>query len=68
MPYGIYDVSTNAGFVNVGISTDTGEFSIASIRRWWYEVGAHALSECQEDTDQGRLWRQQRRAPAPVEA
>jgi hypothetical protein len=39
VPYGIYDVSANAGFVNVGISADTGEFSVASIRRWWYEIG-----------------------------
>ena len=40
VPYGIYDVSANAGFVNVGISADTGEFSVASIRGWWYEIGA----------------------------
>ena len=40
VPYGIYDVSANAGFVNVGISADTGEFSVASIRRWWHEIGA----------------------------
>src|SRR5271166_2000904 len=40
VPYGIYDVSANAGFVNVGSSADTGEFSVASIRRWWYAVGA----------------------------
>ena len=40
VPYGIYDVSANAGFVNVGISADTGEFSVASIRRWWNEFGA----------------------------
>src|ERR1700682_6006357 len=38
-PYGIYDVSANAGFVNVGISADTGEFSVASIRCWWHEIG-----------------------------
>ena len=30
VPYGIYDVSANAGFVNVGISADTGEFSVES--------------------------------------
>ena len=30
VPYGIYDVSANAGFVNVGISADTGEFSVAA--------------------------------------
>jgi hypothetical protein len=40
VPYGIYDVSANAGFVNVGISADTGEFSVASIRHWWHEIGA----------------------------
>ena len=40
VPHGIYDVSANAGFVNVGISADTGEFSVASIRRWWCEIGA----------------------------
>ena len=40
VPYGIYDVSANAGFVNVGISADTREFSVASIRRWCCEIGA----------------------------
>ena len=38
-PYGIYDIMKNAGFVNVGISGDTAEFAVASIRKWWYEVG-----------------------------
>ena len=40
VPYEVYDVAANAGFVNVGISADTGEFSVASIRRWWHEIGA----------------------------
>jgi hypothetical protein len=40
VPYGIYDVAANAGFVNVGISADTGEFSVESIRRWWHTIGA----------------------------
>jgi hypothetical protein len=39
-PYGIYDIMKNAGFVNVGISADTAEFAVESIRKWWYEVGA----------------------------
>ncbi len=46
VPYGIYDVSANAGFVNVGISAvsaDTGEFSVASIRRWWCEIGLRVI-------------------------
>ena len=48
-PYGIYDIAANEGFVNVGISHDTAEFAVDSIRRWWAEMGqpryphAHSL-------------------------
>lgn len=38
-PYGIYDLSKNTGWVNVGISGDTAEFAVESIRQWWYEMG-----------------------------
>jgi len=38
-PYGIYDIGKNIGFVNVGISSDTAEFAVNSIRNWWYEMG-----------------------------
>jgi hypothetical protein len=38
-PYGIYDIGRNEGFVNVGISYDTAEFAVNSIRTWWYEMG-----------------------------
>lgn len=38
-PYGIYDLSKNEGFVNVGISSDTAEFAVNSIRSWWSEMG-----------------------------
>jgi len=38
-PYGIYDLSANEGFVNVGISHDTAEFAVNSIKSWWYEMG-----------------------------
>lgn len=38
-PYGIYDLTRNEGYVNVGITHDTAEFSVASIRRWWEELG-----------------------------
>src|SRR5580692_7359489 len=47
-PYGIYNVSANAGFVNVGISADTGEFSVASIRRWWQDIGAARYPEAKQ--------------------
>jgi hypothetical protein len=39
VPYGIYDLAANAGWVSVGINNDTAEFAVQTIRRWWYEVG-----------------------------
>jgi len=39
VPYGIYDVANNEGWVNVGDNADTAEFAVASIRRWWNEMG-----------------------------
>jgi transposase len=39
IPYGIYDLVHNRGFVNVGIDHETAEFAVESIRRWWHEVG-----------------------------
>ncbi len=38
-PYGVYDLTANAGWVSVGIDHDTAAFAVASIRRWWQEVG-----------------------------
>jgi transposase len=40
IPYGVYDVQNNEGFVNVGISHDTASFAVASIRKWWQEMGS----------------------------
>ena len=39
VPYGIYDLAANAGWVSVGMDNDTAEFAVQTIRRWWYEVG-----------------------------
>jgi len=39
LPYGIYDVARNEGFVVVGTSHQTPEFAVAAIRRWWVQVG-----------------------------
>lgn len=39
VPYGTYDIINNDGFVNVGISSDTAEFSVESIRQWWKQLG-----------------------------
>ena len=38
-PYGVYDISANEGYVSVGISADTAQFAVASIRSWWYTMG-----------------------------
>src|SRR5215469_12927459 len=38
-PYGVYDVASNAGWVNVGIDHDTAAFAVESIRRWWQRAG-----------------------------
>ena len=39
MPYGVYDLKKNLGWVNVGIDHDTAEFAVESIRRWWKHLG-----------------------------
>jgi transposase len=41
IPYGIYDVATNTGWVSVGTDHDTAAFAVASIRRWWQARGRH---------------------------
>jgi hypothetical protein len=47
-PYGIYDIDRNEGFVNVGISSDTSEFAVNSIRKWWYKKGVLIYVKCEE--------------------
>jgi len=39
VPYGIYDIGKNAGWVNVGVDADTAEFAVESIRQWWKWMG-----------------------------
>ena len=49
IPYGIYDVAKNQGWVNVGVDHDTASFAVASIRRWWNSMG------CEQYPDAARL-------------
>ena len=42
IPYGVYDITRNEGWVNVGIDHDTAEFAVESIRRWWRRMGRQA--------------------------
>jgi hypothetical protein len=39
IPYGVYDIASNKGWVNVGTSADTAEFAVESIRCWWEKMG-----------------------------
>lgn len=39
VPYGIYDIGNNTGWVNVGMDADTAEFAVESIRQWWRWMG-----------------------------
>ena len=47
-PYGIYDVTKNKGWVNVGIDKDTAEFAVQSIRNWWYKMGIYYYPHASE--------------------
>lgn len=38
-PYGVYDITANSGWVNVGVDHDTAAFAVESIRRWWEALG-----------------------------
>ncbi|MGW3934055.1 ISAzo13 family transposase [Streptomyces microflavus] len=41
IPYGIYDMTANTGWVSIGTDHDTAAFAVASIRRWWQARGRH---------------------------
>ena len=47
-PYGVYDPTANEGWVNVGITHDTAEFAVESIRRWWSRMGRPVYPEARE--------------------
>jgi len=48
VPFGIYDVSDNKGWVSVGIDHDTASFAVASIRQWWLRMGKRRYSAATE--------------------
>jgi transposase len=67
IPYGIYDVTWNTGWVNVGVDHDTAEFAVESIRKWWLKMGRQYYPEAKEllitadgggsNPSRGRLWK-----------
>ncbi len=50
VPYGVYDVTANAGFVSLGITSDTAEFAVQSIRCWLERMGRERYPEATELT------------------
>lgn len=67
IPYGVYDVAADEGWVSVGVAADTAEFAVETIRRWWKEMGASRYPEAQHlmisadgggsNSSRGRLWK-----------
>lgn len=67
IPYGIYDQGINKGWVNVGITKDTAEFAVQSIRNWWYKMGIYYHNNATSllitadgggsNSSKGRLWK-----------
>ena len=67
IPYGIYDLAANAGWVSVGVDHDTSEFAVETLRRWWREMGqasypgaGRLLVPCDgggSNSSRGRLWK-----------
>lgn len=69
VPYGIYDLVDNSGWVNVGITADTAEFAVSSIRHWWQYVGKRRYPEARKllicadaggsNSYRSRLWKRE---------
>ncbi len=67
LPYGVYDLAANSGWVSVGVDHDTSEFAVETLRRWWRQMGAPAypcaerlLITCDgggSNSSRGRLWK-----------
>jgi hypothetical protein len=47
-PYGVYDLTANAGWVSVGTDHDTAQFAVETLRRWWHHMGASAYPGARE--------------------
>jgi hypothetical protein len=74
IPYGIYDIAQDTGFVSVGIDRDTAQFSVAAIRAWWQQLGHERYPDAQNLTitadcggsngNRTRLWKTELQALA----
>ena len=48
IPYGVYDLTANQGWVSVGTDHDTAQFAVETLRRWWHHMGGPAYPTAQE--------------------
>lgn len=48
IPYGVYDLTTNKGWVSVGTDHDTAQFAVQTIRQWWCQMGQQAYPQASE--------------------
>jgi hypothetical protein len=48
IPYGVYDLAANNGWVSVGIDHDTSDFAVETIRRWWLHMGRKRYPEAKD--------------------
>ncbi len=69
IPYGVYDMAQNQGWVSVGISSDTAEFAVNTIRIWWQQMGKEQYPEAKKllitadgggsNSSRSRLWKKE---------
>jgi len=69
VPYGVYDIAKNEGWVSVGISKDTASFAVNSIRSWWQEMGQEKYPTAKKilvtadgggsNSSRSRLWKKE---------
>ena len=67
IPYGIYDIAADEGMVSVGVTNDTSQFAVASIRAWWQHLGAQRYPDAKtltitadgggSNSSRTRLWK-----------
>ena len=67
IPYGVYDVAQNAGWVSVGVTHDTASFAVSTIRRWWRRMGRKVYPDARQllitadsgggNASRSRLWK-----------
>jgi len=69
IPYGVYDMAKNQGWVSVGTDHDTAQFAVQTIRQWWFQMGVDAYPQATEilmtadgggsNGSRNRLWKRE---------